>query len=449
MLPALRGVQQAAAIRAFSVEALVAQFDSNPFGVSRALRQLRDLDPGRFQEASLRAIADMAENSGIGFVAKLVPLTEPILELIANPKAFEQAQARRILEVMRRIDNQTEAKLLRLISANPAKPMPPQMSDRILELVDAVSDGPRLVPVLMQLFRSANPYVRARLSLSIGKHHRNKVWLEDRMRDPDPRVRANAVEANWQHKDAAAQTLFATALRDTHHRVIANGAVGLYYAGDLRSLRVLGELLDHEDPTCRASGLWAIGHLQDTRFLDAMTAPTDEKDGTVLRSFVVAQARLKRALALRDEQPKLNLRLIKATHQPLPQTPSPATGDAPILFRNHVFLEVLNPDGTAPLQGLKAMQFHIFENDEAILEYSVQERTSHGKHGSYDLYFDAATKAQEVDGKATTVRHLRVVVLTECANGEHDSYDFGDAEPKSAETPAAEPVHAWNAFAVK
>ena len=56
----------------------------------------------------------------------------------------------------------------------------------------------------------------------------------DRYHHPDPRVRSNAVEANWQHKDEAALTLFNTAMRDAHHRVIGNGAVGLYYAGDVR-----------------------------------------------------------------------------------------------------------------------------------------------------------------------------------------------------------------------
>ena len=157
------GDAPSSAIRAGSIEALVAQFDANPFTTSRSLRQLRDADPGRFQEFALLAIGELPENAGLRFVATLVPLSEPILELIANPKAFTEDGARRIVEVMRRVDSQTEAKLLRLITGNPANPLPSQMVDRILDLVDAVSDSPRLVPVLMQIFRSADSYLRARL----------------------------------------------------------------------------------------------------------------------------------------------------------------------------------------------------------------------------------------------------------------------------------------------
>ena len=409
------------------------------------LRQLRDADPGRFQESALRAMAQLPENSGIRFIATLVPLSEPILELVANPKAFEEDGARRIVEVMRRIDSQTEAKLLRLISANPAKPLPPQMTDRILDLVDAVSDGPRLVPVLMQIFRSANPYLRARLSLSIGRHHRNKDWLEDRMRDPDPRVRANAVEANWQQKDEPALSLFNAALRDSHHRVIGNAAVGLYYAGEIRSLRVFADLLTRPDPKWRAAGIWAVGHLQETRFEQQISPSGEEREVSVRRSIEVAQQRLKRVNEIRNEQPKLQLKLLKAARQPLPP---PVENAAPI-FHNHLFLEVKKPEAAGALAGLKPLQFHIFENDQAILDYSVQERTSYIKPGTYDIYFDAATtKRQEQAGQTTSVRHLKVVVLTDYASGEFESYDFGEsAEPVPApEIVPAEPVHTWDAF---
>ena len=432
------GNAPSAATGAGSVEALIAQFDANPFTTSRSLRQLRDADPGRFQEFALRSIAELPENPGIRFVATLVPLSEPILELIANPKAFSEDSARRIVEVMRRVDSQTEAKLLRLITGNPSNPLPSQMIDRILDLVDAVSDSPRLVPVLMQIFRSADSYSRARLSLSIGKHHRNKDWIEDRMRDTDPRVRANAVAANWLQKDDAALTLFAAALRDPHHRVIGNGAVGLYYAGDLRSLRVFGELLANQDPNWRAAGLWGIGHVQDTRFKGQIARLSEDRDMIVRRSLIVAQARLERVIEIRGEQPKLQLRLIKATRQPLPQT----SEEGPLKFHNHVFLEVKNVEGTVAVHGLKGLAFHIFENDQAILDYSVQERTSYVKPGTYDIYF----AADRIAGQTAQGRHLKVVVLTDSASAQYDSFDGDEAALEMVSEAQAAPVHTWDAF---
>ena len=290
------------------LDSLIAQFDGNPFAISRVMRQLRDTDFGRFQESALRAIASLPESSGIRFLATLLPLSEQVLEIVANPIAFDEPSARRIIEVLRRIDSQAEAKLLRLITANPGRPLPPQMIDRILDVVDALTEGPRLVPALMQIFRSANPYLRARLSLSIGKHHRNKDWIEDRMRDNDPRVRANTVEANWLQTDETAMTLFNTALRDTHHRVAGNGAVGLYYAGDVRALLVFGELLGSTDPTRQATGVWAVGHVQDTRFQAQVSALADCPDLIVHRSVVLTLGSLKRITEIRGEQPRPNRR---------------------------------------------------------------------------------------------------------------------------------------------
>lgn len=437
---------QSAAVQNGSLEGLLAQFDSNPFGTSRALRQLCDADPGHFVKSALRAISTLPDQSGIRFITTLVPLSEPVLEMIADPQGFEEDGAKRIVEAMRRIDPQAEAKLLRLISANPAQPLPPKLTDRILDLVDAVSKGPRLVPVLMQIFRSANPYLRARLSLSIGKHHRNKDWIEDRMRDPDPRVRANAVEANWHQRDEQALCLFAIALRDSHHRVASNGAVGLYFAGDSRSLRALGELLHHGETARRAAGLWAIGHVQETRFEGLLARLASERDPMLRRLLVIAQEVLKRTIEVRVQQPRLDLRLIKATRQPVPPATPPPPDGAPACHRNHLFLEVKNPGGATPWQGLKPLQFHIFENGQPILDYAVQERTSYIKPGTYDLYFDSTAKPTEVHGNSAGVRHLRIVVVTETASGEHETFDFG--EPQSTPKAVEHPSEAGSAWAV-
>ena len=52
-----------------------------------------------------------------------------------------------------------------------------------------------------------------------GRLLRNLRWLEMRLSDPDPRVRANAVESLWGVNSPEARSLFLTAARDPHHRV--------------------------------------------------------------------------------------------------------------------------------------------------------------------------------------------------------------------------------------
>lgn len=428
----------ATAVRAGSLDDLLAQFDAKPFATSRALRQLRDSETARFVESALRVIAEQPESASIRFLATLIPLTDQILELIAHPKAFDEAGARRIIEVMRRIDSQTESRLLRLITANPAKPLAPQIIDRILDVIDSITDTPRLVPVLMQIYRAASPYLRARLALSIGRHHRNKDWIEDRMRDTDARVRANAVEANWNCKDDQALNLFNAASRDNHHRVAANGAVGLYWAGDIRSLRLLADLAEHPEPNWRAAGLWAIGHIQDTRFLSLLeTSMCDEKDVTVRRSMIVAMARVKRAADLASELQRLTVRLIKATRQSLP----PGSGESAARCQNHLFVEVKAPDDS-PVRSLKPLQFQVAEDNRAVFDYSVQARTRYVKPGCYDVYFTSANSSEEPQNPPP---HLRVTVVTECATGTYDSREVLAASVTAAKEQEEKP-RIWDAF---
>jgi hypothetical protein len=420
------------------LQELMVEFQTNPFAISRTLRELRNANIDQFPQWALQILARSNESSATRFLATLVPLSDDVLECIANPALFEEVQARRILRALRAVDPQTETKLLRQITASPGKVLPPAITDRILDLVDNVSDGPRLVPVLMQIYRTANPHLRARLARSIGKHHRNKDWLDDRMRDPDPRVRANAVEANWGHSDEQALNLFSRALRDPHHRVIGNGAVGFYLAADVRSLTVLSDLLSNEEAIFRSAGVWAAGQLCDARFYPRVAGLSDDTDIGVRRGVVVALAKLKRQLDARTEMPKLKLRLMKATRTPISD---PGGDPENLVFQNHLFLEVKNASD-APIAGLKPLQFSIYENDAVILDYSVQERTKYPKPGAYDIYFTAKSDYQSPETGADMV-HIRIVISLESGVGEQDSYTFFDSHADTngkAEQPKPDPA---------
>ena len=402
-----------------SIAGLIAQFETNPHAASRALRYARDTNLWQFQLAGLQAVAELPESQGLRFVITLLPLENEVLELIAHPTAFGPEAALRILEMIRRIDSQADTKLLRLISGSPGKPLPAPTIDRILDLVDALGDGHRLVPLMMQVFRSSSPYVRARLSLSIGNYHRNKDWLNDRMRDPDPRVRANCVEANWQWNDETAVGLFAAALRDAHHRVIGNGAVGLYFSGDIRSLRVFHQLVAHQNPQRRAAGFWAVGRVRDVRF----DLSIHEEDDLASKALLTARGRLLEAAERRRAQPKLGLKVIKLARHP----------GAP-LCRTHLAVEVRHPSG-GQLPGLKTIQFELFENGVAILDYSVQERTM--KAGTYDIYFDTPESEPQV---------LRFNIVTPSANGTYCTTDKIDAEALTTDATAPESTPSWDAL---
>ena len=83
-----------------------------------------------------------------------------------------------------------------------------------------------MVPVLMHLFRAAPKNIQARLAITIGRHHRNLDWVEERLRDEDSRVRANMIEVFWGDTSQEALEIFRAALRDPDSRVRGNAALG-------------------------------------------------------------------------------------------------------------------------------------------------------------------------------------------------------------------------------
>ncbi len=197
-----------------SVQSLVVEFEHDPFSVSRALRDLRDANPEAFEWAAFRSLAETSDCAGTRHLVTLVHEDENLLRRITNPHLLALQEAVRLVNALRQSDPQTEVKLLRMIMPG-AEPVADEVTERVLDLIDAVTDSPKLVPVLMQLYRAAPDRIRARLATTIGRHHRNRDWVEERLhdaawamgvvrdprfqkilaqyvKDPDPKVRRRA-----------------------------------------------------------------------------------------------------------------------------------------------------------------------------------------------------------------------------------------------------------------
>jgi hypothetical protein len=147
-----------------------------------------------------------------------------------------------------------------------------QLARSVLECQKAVEGSPAaaLLEVLEALDDqdSADEQgVRSKAASWVAKAARAQSWLKVIRGEPDPRLRADAVESLWEQGGALAAVCYEEAMRDPHHRVFANALLGLYRLGDPGCLVHLARALEHPDRAFRAAAVWAMGESRDGRFV--------------------------------------------------------------------------------------------------------------------------------------------------------------------------------------
>lgn len=286
--------------------------------------------------------------------------------------------------------------------------------DRAVSLLVAIVDGPKLLPQLLQAFRVVDDRCRAKLTTVIGRYHRNRDWIEERMQDRCARVRANMIEAFWGESGQDMIGLFHRGLNDQAPRVIANAAIGLYRAGRVEALRAMAlDLGENPSRPFRASGAWAMGFTRDTRFLKLLAEMVKDQDSRVRKNAFRAIGEIKRESSSATERAHCAIEF-----QKLQRTPG---GVLHILFT--ALLE-----GGKPLNGLGPLDVQVLENQRAVWEYRMQERTTGQRAGAYDLHLHSHYGTGEADSDAPApppMLQVEVRVRNKQYYGSHESFWFG------------------------
>lgn len=172
----------------------------------------------------------------------------------------------------------------------------------VLETVDA---SLQLLSAADVELRMGDPRIRSRMSMLAGRIARLWEQFGDLLSDPDPRVRANAVESLWGIQSPMAERIFESALADPHHRVRANALVGQYLLGEQECLPKLLSLSRDPDAMVRAAAAWAMGRTGDARFepqLQEMRRSAD-RNPMVIRNALLSISRLQRTEAASPHDP--------------------------------------------------------------------------------------------------------------------------------------------------
>ena len=273
------------------LEKYVQVFPTHPVETGRKIRELFDLGPEEFEQEAHAVLRGYRPSQGMHYVlgvlashSRLVPalcrLAEdpnfPIASLVDNASALEPGLEARLTKELEKAASEND----------------PQARGSLMKLLDACRRGSSLVPALSRLVQSADHHVSSKATLLAGRSVESLGWFQERMADPEPRIRANAVEALWNSHYPWAAEIYELGRHDSHPRVVANSLVGLYLEGTLDALRGLLEMTTDGDAGFRTSAAWALGQIGDPRGLPALRQLLAEPPGRTTRNALAAIRRI-------------------------------------------------------------------------------------------------------------------------------------------------------------
>ena len=327
--------------------------DSEP--VRKKLAELLVADPPGFRTAALEVLPGLDDCSlrkcllDLMLKAGLLPVCDPAI--IGQEE--EIALARDLCE----LDPQLDMKLARRLSGAAGEKVPEAVVQRVLVLLNSIPENARVLPIVIKLLRHPSPSVRSKAALVIGRVSKTPHVTQEFQSEPDPRVRANAIEALWGMDSAKARSVLREAADDPHNRVAGNALLGLYLVGDTFAIPRILQLATHPKAEFRTTAAWVMAQTGSPRFLPALAQMVRETDRNARAWVFRAITSLKRAGSGAAGLAQLRVHL---TRRFLPPGGSLTLHAA-----------IAAEDGKE-LPGLPATSIIVWENARMVADYSVR-----------------------------------------------------------------------------
>lgn len=349
---------------------VISEFVENPLQGSRALRLLYEKDQSGFFEMALPALREEPDSPGFHYLLTLLLSQGLLLRPLCNPHMFSLDEAKRIGRRLRLVDSHFDVRLLRTLVPNNGDTSTDDLERvantpsglRLLEILGEISDGTRVLPVMTRLLNHTDSRVRSKAALLVGRSNKNHKWVQDKLCEPDARVRANAVESLWGSDSAGSRAVFLSALGDADNRVVANALLALYRLGDPACVRLILEMLTHSDAGFRVSAVWVMGESGDQRFMPTLARLISEPEAELRGNAFRALAKIKKSMAARGDADHLDI-FVGPPHREQ---------------ANWVqFTAAVRCRRDAQIPDLNGTNFAMWEDSVLIREYTVEQR---GKH---------------------------------------------------------------------
>jgi hypothetical protein len=281
------------------LQALVQGFDRDAAVSRQLIRDLLDNDRQSFYSSAIDILRSQDDSRGAQHLIALLVANDLLLPALCDP-ALSREQAVALARAAVQVDSMADVTLAkRMAESAVSGGSSVHMADvpRLMEILGEISDGTRILPSLMRLLRHSNPHLRSKAVLMIGRGSRSVKWVRKRLAEPDPRVRANAIEALWGVDTEEARGLLHFAMYDKNNRVAGNALIGLYWLGDCTMIPDTLKMASHESSLFRSTAAWVMGETGDPRFTEVLAGMLREPNTAVRKRAFAALGQIKAATA--------------------------------------------------------------------------------------------------------------------------------------------------------
>ena len=311
----------------------ISEFDTNPL-CSKLIRRLAQESPEAFGQAALLRLGAPEQSAALHLLTALMLRDNAVFEFVSQPGNKAYVRSRCVLVRLISIEPSFDVKLAKQLpdrtGSNYHTALTGARGARVLELLDDVSPGRRLVPLLAHLAESFDPLLREKATLFVGRRIQSAAWAAKQLEQPDNKVRASAIESIWGVDTPAARTLLQRCKTDKSDHVAGNGFVGLHMLGEPGIVEEIQNMAVADSNKARATAAWTMGKIADPSFAEQLASLVKDEDkivrGTALQSLIGLRREEAKAAAVQDVEKILGKATLTPAAAPLekePEAPAP------------------------------------------------------------------------------------------------------------------------------
>jgi HEAT repeats len=219
----------------------------------------------------------------------------------------ERFSLRKLLQVSRSfagMDPSLDIRLANLLPGRREDPygLRPEIVARILEVLNDISVGPKLILPLGHLTSHPHPAVAEKAALLIGRRIHNFGWLQRRLESGGPGIRAGVLEGLWGSDTPQARRTMRKYLNDTSERVVGNAVFGLHLLRESDSVELVGRMLSDERPAFRATAAYLAGRIGTPEVNALLRRARNDDDAFVRLAAKQSMVQLRRTARMEEER---------------------------------------------------------------------------------------------------------------------------------------------------
>ena len=260
------------------VASLLARVGDNPRDLGRRLSDLLRQDPRSFLQAAVKYLLGEEQSPAARIMVWLLEKEGMLLDILLNPTLCSLDESVFLAKLIHANVDHIDVQLAKAL-----KGAHESQASRILRLLAVVVQNNRTLPLLTHALRDKSPELRSNAALIFARYCQNELFVTNAMQDPNPKVRASAIEGLGKADRIPDTAVLSEALSDPNPRVQATAILAYRRIDENSAFKKLEEMARHQNADFRAIAAWAMGETQATRCVSTLKRMQQDRTSEVRR----------------------------------------------------------------------------------------------------------------------------------------------------------------------